>query len=128
MTMKPKWKDFGVLLKEARHRNQMTRAELAEKVSREPSTVASWEQGYRRPKQQSLLDLSSILMGTSIQQLQSKAGYTPEFDWYASLTAKLDTKQDTLLNASEEEKEELRLYLHYIRFKRQVISTAKHST
>lgn len=124
--MKPKWKDFGVLLKEARQHNQMSRAELAKKVSREATTVASWEQGYRRPKQQSLLDLSNILIGTSIQQLQSKAGYTPEFDWYASLTAKPDTKQDILLNASEEEKEELRLYLHYIRFKRQIISTAKY--
>jgi len=124
---KPKWKDFGVLLKEARQRNQMSRAELAEKVNRETTTVASWEQGYRRPKQQSLLVLSNTL-GTPIQQLQSKAGHTPEFNWYASLTAKPATKQDILLNASEDEKEELRLYLHYIRFKRQVISTAKHST
>ena len=127
MTMEPKWKDFGALLKKERQRNQLKRIDLAKKVKRKPSTIASWEQGYRRPKQQSLLALSNTL-DTSIQQLQSKAGHTPEFNWYASLTAKPATKQDILLNASEDEKEELRLYLHYIRFKRQVISTAKHST
>ena len=126
--MKPKWKDFGVLLKEARQRNQMSRAELAEKVSRETATVASWEQGYRRPKQQSLLDLSNILIGTSIQQLQSKAGHTPEFNWYASITAPTDTKKDILLSATEDEKKELRKYLHYLRFESQVISNAKNST
>jgi transcriptional regulator with XRE-family HTH domain len=125
--MEPKWEDFGVLLKKERRRNLLNRLELAKKVNKKPSTIASWEQGYRRPKQQSLLVLSNTL-GTPIQQLQSKAGHTPEFNWYVSLTAKPATKQDILLNASEDEKEELRLYLHYIRFKRQVISTAKHST
>ena len=127
MTMEPKWKDFGALLKKERQRNQLKRIDLAKKVKRKPSTIASWEQGYRRPKQQSFLVLSNTL-GTPIQQLQSKAGHTPEFNWYASLTARSGTKKDILLSATEDEKEELRKYLHYIRFESQVISTDKHST
>ena len=117
--MKPKWKDFGKLLKIERLRNELTRLELAQMVGKEASTLASWEQGYRRPKQQSLLQLSNTL-GTPIQQLQAKAGHTPEFNWYASLAAPADTKQDILLDATEDEKKELRKYLHYIRFVRQL--------
>ena len=124
--MKPRWKDFGELLKEERQRNEMSRVELAEAVSRKASTIASWEQGYRRPKQQSFLDLSRVL-GTPIQQLQAKAEHTPEFNWYASLTAKPDTEQDILLSATDKEKEELRKYLHYLRFERQVIAATPRS-
>lgn len=123
--MKPKWKEFGKLLKEERRRNKISRIELAIGVGREASTIASWEQGYRRPKQQSFLDLSRIL-GTPIQQLQAKAGHTPEFNWYTSLTAQLGTEQDILLSATDKEKEELRKYLHYLRFERQVIAATLH--
>ena len=121
------WKDFGEVLKAERCRIGFTRTKLAEMVSKKTSTLASWEQGYRRPKQQSLLKLSSIL-GTPIQQLQAKAGYTPEFNWYASITAPTDIKQDILLDATEEEKKELRKYLHYLRFERQVIAANRHSS
>ena len=105
----------------------MKRSELAENLNKKASTVASWELGYRRPTQQSLLDLSNIL-GTPIQELQSKAGHTPEFDWYVSLTAPADTKHDILESATEEEKEELRKYLHYLRFVLQLTTLTRHSS
>ena len=58
--MKPKWKGFGVFLKQERQRAQIERFELAERLNKKASTVVSWELGYRRPKQQSLLALSNI--------------------------------------------------------------------
>ena len=124
--MKPKWKEFGELLKKERRGKEISRIELAKGVGKEASTIASWEQGYRRPKQQSFLDLSNIL-GIPIQQLQAKAGHTPEFNWYASLTAQPDTEQDILLSATDNEKEELREYLHYLRFRLQVTATTPRS-
>ncbi len=119
--MKPNWKEFGNFLKKERRRTQMSRTDLAEFVHRKASTVVSWEQGYRRPKQGSLLTLSNIL-GTPIQQLQAKAGYTPEFDWYSSLTAQPNAEPDILMTATNEEKGELRKYLHYLRFSEEVRS------
>ena len=119
--MEPKWKDFGQLLKEKRRGYNISRAELANGLMKKESTIASWEQGYRRPKLQSILDISNIL-GAPIQQLQAAAGYTPEFNWYLSLTAQPDTGQDILLDATEDEKIELRKYLLYLRFKLQVES------
>jgi len=116
---KPKWRPFGNLLKKERQKNNLTRSELGQKIGKKTSTIVSWEQGYRRPKQKALLNLSSIL-GTPIQELQSSAEYTPEFDWYSSLTAKPDTEGDILLTATDEEKDYLRVYLHYLRFERQV--------
>jgi len=118
--MKKYWKDFGILLKTERQRNQMSRKELAEKTHKKESTVISWEQGYRRPKQQSFLDLHNIL-GTPIQELQKAAGHTPEFDWYISFTEKTKKKSDILLSTDEEEKEELRRYLRFLRFRKLIV-------
>ena len=100
----------------------MSRAELAGRINKKASTVASWEQGYRRPKQPSFLDLHNIL-GTPIQELQKAAGHTPEFDWYSSFAVKPKRKTDILRDASNEEKAELRKYLHSLRFRKLVISS-----
>jgi transcriptional regulator with XRE-family HTH domain len=125
--MKPKWKDFGKLLKEIRRSHNISRAELASEVMKKESTIASWEQGYRRPKLQSILNISNIF-GVPIQQLQTAAGYTPEFNWYLSLTAQPDTERDFLLDASEDEKKELRSHLLYLRFKLQIESITPSSS
>lgn len=113
------WEDFGKALREARQALGYTQRDLAEKVSKDISTVGRWEKGERRPKQGSLLILSNLLR-IKIQTLQALAGYTPEFDWYASLSAEPDSAEDILLSATEEERERLRQYLHYLRFSYQV--------
>jgi len=119
---KPIWRDFGILLKTERQRNMLSRTDLAQKVGKKVLTILSWEQGYRRPKQNSLLELRNIL-GTPIQELQKKAGYTPEFDWRVALTDKPSKKNDVLLSTSIEEKEELRKYLLFMRFKKQITTS-----
>ena len=125
-TMTEKWEEFGALLSEARTRNSLTQRDLAKYVDRDATTVSRWEKGERRPNQNSLLALSRVL-GIRIQTLQSMAGNTPEFDWYASFSAKPGSQDDILLSASEEEKESLRQYLHYLRFHEQVRQSI-HST
>lgn len=116
--VKPKWKSFGVFLKNERRKKHVSRKKLAAVVGKTVPTIASWEQGYRRPKDKSMQIISRYL-GTRIQELQTLAGHTPEFDWYLSLTEK-PKKQDILLSANRPEKEELRHYLHYLRFKNKV--------
>jgi transcriptional regulator with XRE-family HTH domain len=118
------WKEFGELIREARVRNGLSQNALAEYVGKKAATISRWENGERRPKQGSILVLSQVL-GIKIQILQKKAGYTPEFDWYASFTAKVDTKEDILSSATKDEKESLRKYLHYIRFSEQITRSYK---
>ncbi|MBT4510887.1 MAG: helix-turn-helix transcriptional regulator [Chloroflexi bacterium] len=119
---KPQWKESGDFIKSERERADLTRLALAKHVGRELSTIISWELGYRRPKQKQLLLLAQ-LFGIRVQILQAKAQYTPEFNWYASFSAKPDSVDDTLLTASEEEKIKLRDYLHYLRFKEEVMES-----
>jgi transcriptional regulator with XRE-family HTH domain len=92
----------------------MTQADLAAKVTKSVSEVSRWENGDRRPKQASLLQLSNIF-GIPVQVLQQRAGFTPEFDWLASFLGGEEKQEDILLTASDSEKEELRAYLRYIR-------------
>ncbi|MFC2051378.1 multiprotein-bridging factor 1 family protein [Chloroflexota bacterium] len=122
--MKEKWAEFGENIKEKRVSLGLTQSYIAQKVHKDVSTVARWEMGSRRPTQGSLLTLSSVL-NIKIQTLQALAGYTPEFDWYVSLVSKPGSKEDILSTATEEENEDLRQYLHYIRFSDQVRS--KHT-
>ncbi len=117
--MKEKWADFGDKIKEKRASLGLTQAYIAQTVNKDVSTVARWEIGSRRPMQGSLLTLSSVL-NIKIQTLQALAGYTPEFDWFASFSANPGSKKDILSSATKEEKESLRQYLHYIRFSDQV--------
>lgn len=118
--MQQRWEEFGKLIKQARLGQGMTQLDLARKLNkRSASGVSRWEKGDRRPKQASLLALSNIL-GIRIHELQAKAGYTPEFDWYASFSAPRESAADILKAASETEKEELRKYLHYLRFRDEV--------
>jgi transcriptional regulator with XRE-family HTH domain len=117
--MKAQWEEFGVLIKDARTKLGMSQHALAKYVDKDATTVSRWEKGERHPKQKSLFLLSKVL-GIRVQTLQSTAGYTPEFDWYASFSAKPDSQEDILLSASKEEKEVLRQYLHYLRFSEQV--------
>ena len=117
--MKAQWPEFGVLIRKARVNLGWSQSTLAKYVDKKATTVSRWEKGERRPKQGSLLMLSSLL-AIRIQTLQSMAGYTPEFDWYASFSAKPGSQDDILLSASEEEKESLRQYLHYLHFHEQV--------
>ena len=120
--MEPKWKNLGELLKTKRKFNNLTRAELSFKVGKSVSTVVSWEQGYRRPKQPSLLALRNIL-GIPIRELQTAAGYTPEFDWYLAFADKPEGSYDFLDEASDEEKVELRKYLHFLHFQKLVMNS-----
>ena len=113
--MNADWKDFGPYLKELRH-GKMSRGQLAEQLQKKVSTIAAWEQGHRRPKLISIRQISTIF-GIDIQILQSKAGYTPEFDWRLSQVKRPDKQTDILSDANEEQKEELRGYLYYLRFK-----------
>ena len=122
--MTERWEEFGKTIREKRQKLGHTQRYLAEKVHRDISTIGRWEKGERRPKQGSLLTLSNVL-DIKIQKLQALAGYTPEFDWYTSLSAESGSAEDILLSATEEEKESLRQYLHYIRFSDQVHSRHK---
>jgi transcriptional regulator with XRE-family HTH domain len=117
-----KWEAFGTLLKAEMKRNHLSRKDLSKKINRKESTIISWEQGYRRPTQPSFLALHNIL-GTSIQELQKLAGHTPEFDWNLSLSEVSNKGMKFLLKTNDEEREELRKYLHYIRFKKILVST-----
>lgn len=119
MVEEVKWLQLGKFIKAVRRRSGMSRKEVGVVVGREAGTVASWEQGYRRPKQGSLLDMSRVF-GVRIQELQVKAGFTPEFDWYRTLVGRESGEGDILLSATEEELEELRRYLSYLRFEKLV--------
>lgn len=122
--MERPWEDLGRLIKGTRVGLGLSQHTLAIYVDKDATTVSRWEKGERRPKQASILLLSNTL-GIRIQVLQSMAGYTPEFDWYASFSAKADSEEDILLSASEEEKELLRRYLHYLHFSEQVRQSHK---
>ncbi len=117
--MERPWEDLGRLIKDKRIGLGLSQHTLATYVGKDATTVSRWEKGERRPKQTSILQLSNTL-GIRIQVLQSMAGYTPEFDWYASFSAEADSEKDILLSASEEENKLLRRYLHYLRFSDQV--------
>jgi transcriptional regulator with XRE-family HTH domain len=119
-----KWIGLGEFIKAERRHSGMSREEVGVAVGKGSATVASWEQGYRRPKQGSLLGMAR-LFGVDIQQLQVKAGFTPEFDWYRSLRNETATEEDILLSATELELEELRRYLHYLRFEKVVMPMRK---
>jgi transcriptional regulator with XRE-family HTH domain len=114
---------FGKRIKAERISLKLSQAKLASMVNRDTSTISRWEKGERNPTQQDLLNLSLVLP-MQIQTLQSLAGHTPEFDWLASFTAPSGKKGDILKTANESEKEQLRQYLHYIRFHDQVKKTA----
>jgi len=118
---KPKWIDFGHELRALRKRNSCSRDELAIVVKKTPVTVLSWEQGYRRPRLQSILEIANHFV-VPIQPLQALAGYTPEFDWYLSLTTQPEPEVDILYITTDEEKKELRRYLYYLRFIEQLKS------
>lgn len=120
--MAQKWRDLGKLIRENRLKQNMTQADLAEKVYKKSSEICRWERGDRRPKQASLLELSMIF-GIPIQVLQQKAGYTPEFDWLSSFLVEKESEEDILLSASELEKGELREHLRYIRFRARLLKT-----
>jgi len=123
--MAQRWDDFGRFIKEHRLRQGMTQSDLATKLAKSSSEVSRWEKGERRPKQDSLLQLANIF-GVPVQVLQQKAGYTPEFDWLSSFLRKEEPLQeDVLPTASDTEKEELREYLRYIRFRARVLGLGK---
>lgn len=124
--MSHKWTSLGNRIKELRSEKRMTQGKLAEAVGVWTSDVCRWEKGERRPNQITLRSLAQIL-GTTVQELQQKAGHTPEFDWYLALSDSVDSAADILLDATDEEKEELRRHLLYLRFRSQVIQV-KHST
>ena len=125
-SMTQQWNECGALIKEMRLKQKMTQPDLAKELAKSASLISRWEKGERRPKQASLLEMS-IIFGEPIQVLQKKAGYTPEFDWYASFTKHEEDGRDILLKATNAEKEELRRYLLYIRF-RATIYRRKQST
>jgi transcriptional regulator with XRE-family HTH domain len=114
-----KWKEFGDFLKQERDKRKYSRKYLAQNLAKTEATVASWEHGLRRPRNETLLPLSNFLR-ISIQELQAKAGYTPEFDWINALTKKPDNEEDILEDATPEEKKILAQYLHFLRFAQQV--------
>ena len=123
--MAQRWDDFGRFIKEHRLRQGMTQSDLATKLAKSSSEVSRWEKGQRRPKQDSLLHLAN-LFGVPIQVLQQKAGYTPEFDWLSSfLGEEAPLQEDILLTATDAEKEELREYLRYIRFRGRILELDK---
>jgi transcriptional regulator with XRE-family HTH domain len=125
--MGKKWKDLGSFIKGHRLKQDMTQADLAKILNKSSSEVSRWEKGERRPKEASLQVLSSIF-GVRIQVLQQKAGYTPEFDWLVAFNEREQPKEDILLSASESEKEELRVYLNYLRFRSTVLKTGQPGT
>jgi len=128
--MAKRWEELGQFIREHRLQQGMTQFDLAKKLGkkkldkRSSSEVSRWEKGNRRPKQATLLQLA-IILGKPVQVLQQKAGYTPEFDWYASFLHKEQPKEDILLSASDSEKEELRRYLTYLRFRVGVLKTGR---
>jgi transcriptional regulator with XRE-family HTH domain len=119
------WEDFGKYIRGLREQQEMTQSYLATKLDKSSSEVSRWEKGERRPKQDSLMHLAN-LFGVPIQVLQQKAGYTPEFNWLSSfLDEAKPPQEDILLTATDAEKEELREYLRYIRFKGRVLELDK---
>ena len=116
------WSECGALIKELRLKQKITQADMAKKIHKSASLISRIERGERRPNQPTLLSLSMIF-GVPIQVLQQKAGYTPEFDWYASFLGPKDIQEDILLTASDSEKEELRVYLSYLRLRTAVLKT-----
>ena len=126
-TMIIRWRECGASIKEERLKQNMKQSDLANKLDKSASLVSRWEKGERRPNQASLLQLSMIF-GVPIQVLQQKAGYTPEFDWYASFLVPREQRGDMLLTASESEKEELRRYLLYLRFRATVLKAGQSPT
>ena len=119
--MDARWEELGRLIRNARANLGLSQEALAGYVGKKTTTVCRWENGTRRPKQGALLALSNVL-AIKIQTLQRVAGYTPEFDWYASMAAQPGSEQDILLSVTDEEKEELRRYLHFLRFSQQLRS------
>ena len=113
---------FGKRIKAERINLKLSQAQLASLVGRDVTTISRWEKGERNPSQGDLLNLSRHLL-VHIQTLQTLAGHTPEFDWLASFTAPSGKNDDVLNTANESEKEQLRQYLHYIRFHDQVKKT-----
>ena len=125
--MLQRWGECGALIKEQRLKHKMTQADLAKKIDKSASLLSRIERGERRPNQRVLLSLSSIL-DVRIQVLQQKAGYTPEFDWYASFVVQKERERDILLTASDAEKQELRQYLLYLRFRATVSKVGQSHT
>jgi transcriptional regulator with XRE-family HTH domain len=116
-----KWKGFGDFLKLVRQNKKLTRKELGQEVNKGESTIASWEHGLRRPRPKTMLLLANCLR-IPIQEFQSKAGYTPEFDWILSLSEKSRPEVDIFSNITEEEKTALKQYLLFLRFSKQAKS------
>ena|GEM_PF-1895177 len=125
--MMRRWSDCGSFIKEKRLEQRMTQAELATKLVKSSSLISRIESGERRPSQRELLQLSQIF-STRIQVLQQKAGYTPEFDWYASFSTHEEEGMDLLANTTDAERDELRRYLLYIRFREAVSKNTESST
>jgi transcriptional regulator with XRE-family HTH domain len=118
--------ELGIYIREQRLRpgRRMTQHELAKRVDKSSSEISRWEKGERRPKQPSLLKLANIF-GVPVQILQQKAGHTPEFDWYSSLAEAKRPDGDILLSATDEERDELRAHLRYLRFRSSVLEMGK---
>ena len=126
-TMGQKWFECGEFIKEMRSKQKITQADLAKKIDISTSLISRIEKGERRPTQRTLLLLSNVF-GVTIQVLQQKSGYTPEFDWYASFLTQPEQKEpqeDILPTATDSEKEKLREYLRYLRFRDMVLKTKK---
>lgn len=124
--MTQRWSDCGAFIRQKRIEQGITQAQLAKAIDISSSLVSRIESGERRPSHRELLRLSEVL-GVRVQVLQQKAGHTPEFDWYAAFVSRKEDGKDLLLTATDEEKEELRRYLLYIRF-RDTIYGSKQST
>ena len=125
--MATRWEEFGRFIREHRLQQGMTQCDLADKLDKSSSEVSRWEKGERRPKQASLLQLAMIF-GVPIQVLQQKSGNTPEFDWRTSLLGKEQPQEDILLSASDSEKQELRRYLSFLRFRAAVLKSGQSRT
>lgn len=114
------WLALGERIKELRRRDNLTQARLAEQVRKSTSEICRWERGERRPKNASLLQLAHIF-GVRVQELQQAAGYTPEMDWHLSFLTQKEQNVDILDTATEAEKQQLRSYLQFIRFRAQAL-------
>ena len=125
--MAQRWSECGAFIRQKRVDQRITQAQLAKAIDKSSSLVSRIESGERRPSHRELLRLSEVL-GVRVQVLQKKAGYTPEFDWYAAFVSHKEDGKDILLTATDTEKEELRQYLLYIRFRATIYGSEQSIT
>lgn len=125
--MAQRWSECGAFIRQKRVAQGMTQAHLAKAIDKSSSLVSRIESGERRPSHREMLLLSEVL-GVRVQVLQQKAGHTPEFDWYAAFVSHKEDGKDILLTATDTEKEELRRYLLYIRFRATIYGSEQSIT